>query len=195
MSPPAGVGLQAGIIQVLGAARPLAKLPSNLVRKALTTLSSRGEIVHTVHFAPNWFADLYKVFSTCNVYLRLCWLKAISGAWCTSARFPLSPQHSCLYGCAARDELNHYLICPVLWQIARESLSLSEDSVLVEERLCCIHPSLSKLQLLAFAHTLYHANVNDTCVVFRNGCLACPRVVQSRAAQVDRNIKRNMILQ
>ena len=128
------------------------------------------------------------------MYLRLCWLKAISGAWCTSARFPLSPQHSCLYGCAARDELNHYLICPVLWQIARESLSLSEDSVLVEERLCCIHPSLSKLQLLAFAHTLYHANVNDTCVVFRNGCLACPRVVQSRAAQVARNIK-HMILQ
>ena len=73
-------------------------------------------------------------------------------------------------------------------------LSLAEDSVLVEERLCCIRPSLSKLQLLAFAHTLYHANANDTCVVFRSGCLACPRVVQSRAAQVARNI-RHMILQ
>ena len=95
-----------------------------------------------------------------------------------------------MYGCAARDELNQYLIiCPVLWQIARESLSLSEDSVLVEERLCCIRPTRCKLQLLAFAHTLYHANVNDTCVVFRNGCLACPRVVQSRAAQVARSFK------
>ena len=64
MSPPAGIGLQAGISQVLSAARPLAKLPSNLVRKALTTLSSRGDIVDTVHFAPDWFADLYKVLTT-----------------------------------------------------------------------------------------------------------------------------------
>ena len=57
-------------------------------------------------------------------------------------------------------------------------------------------PTRCKLQLLALVHTVYHANLNYTFVVFCNGCFACPSIVHSRAAQVARNIKHtSMILQ
>ena len=49
----------------------------------------------------------------------------------------------------------HYLICPVLWQIAIEIIG-HESSVHIGSRLCFCLPSETKLKRLAIAHTVYH---------------------------------------
>ena len=95
------------------------------------------------------------------MFLRMCWLKAITGAWTTTSRMHQDIVWPGIFGCEACDEVKHYLECPILWQFARETLHLQEYSILIGERLCLINPSIPKLKLLAFCHTLYHACKND----------------------------------
>ena len=96
----------------------------------------------------------------------------------------------CIFGCIdSEDELRHYLICPVIWQIARETLNLQEDSISIGERLCLINPSVSKLKLLAFCHSLYHACKNDRECVQSNGQIQSPLIVQNRATDIARFVK------
>lgn len=70
----------------------------------------------------------------CNLYLRLCLLdrsaalmlvQILVNSWATSARYPQQGVFGCLFGCcqlglvlalAHRDELSHYLHCPILWR-------------------------------------------------------------------------------
>ena len=196
-------GFQSAILSVFKCTRSIRdgfnfpiKLQRILEAKARVTLSVKGEVIHPILFTPNWYRELHLLLARCNSFTRLCWLKAVSGAWCTSARFAGAPSKKhchvlpCVFGCNdSVDEICHYLVCPVLWQLARESLSLSESSVFVSERLCFCNPSIEKLNLLAFVHSLYHAVCNDAGCFGAEADLLSPAIVQDRAHQLCRNVR------
>ena len=124
------------------------------------------------------------------LFLKVCWLKAVCGAWCTTSRMSSICRWQCIFGCAdSRDEFIHYLCCPALWQFARETLRIQEDSVMSESRLCLVSPTRSKLRLLAFVHTLYHTLKNDPRCVKPNGMPVNSNLMQRTATEVCRSIK------
>ena len=101
----------------------------------------------------------------------------------------------CIFGCTdARDELNHYLRCPILWCIARDSLGVREDSIQVGHRLGLSEPSAVKFNLLAFCHSLYHSIKNDCACIDTQGMIRDGMIVQRRAGEIARHV-RHMILQ
>ena len=90
-----------------------------------------------------------------------------------------------MFGCEdSRDELCHYLVCPVLWQLALHSLRISEDSILFLHRICVSEPTHLKLQTLAFCHALYHTCVNDTACIDESGMPRSHYLVQKRATEI-----------
>ena len=83
--------------------------------------------------------------------------------------------------------LSHYLVCPVLWQLARQLLNLPELSLSVEHRHGICEPTVDKIRMLAFCHSLYHACVNDT-ECMRSDSLQCTgQVAQLRACELARH--------
>ena len=78
------------------------------------------------------------------------------------------PPWPCIFGCQdARDELNHYLLCPVLWQLVREQIG-PVDSLTVGDRLClaaATPPSRLRLRQLALAHLTYHSCRSDKIII------------------------------
>ena len=96
----------------------------------------------------------------------------------------------CIFGCKdAEHVFSHYVECPILWQFARETLRLQEDSVSLGSRLCIVSPSLCKLRLLAFVHTLYHALKNEPRAVSSDGFPVSPKSMQSFATEISRSLK------
>ena len=55
---------------------------------------------------------------------------------------------------------------------------------MILHRLCIHQPSLSKLQILAFRHVLYHQCVNDPDCIREDGMPRSSPPVQHRAAEV-----------
>ena len=82
--------------------------------------------------------------------------------------------------------LSHYLVCPVLWQLARESLHLPEQTLFVEHRLCLCEATVDKFRMLAFCHSLYHSCVNDTECMNSDGLPLSGQVAQQRACDLAR---------
>ena len=155
-------------------------LESELIKKLRVSLGVHFE---SVHFQPNWFGLIQKAFEGCNIFFRVCWLKAIGGAWTTSARMHETIIHPCIFGCLdCFDEFRHYLICPVLWQLAREALDLREPSCAVGHRLCLSSVSLNSLKLLGFCHLLYHSLRKDSDCFHNDGTIHPSVVIQRRAA-------------
>ena len=129
-----------------------------------------------------WGRATFECLSCVSSYVKMCWLKSVTGAWCTSVRHQIHRGRGCIFGCCGvRDELCHYLSCPVLWHFARDSLGIQEDSILVLHRLCISFPSSVKLKTLAFCHALYHACINDSHCIASDGVLMSACIVQSRA--------------
>ena len=89
----------------------------------------------------------------------------------------------------AKDVYSYYIECPILWQFARETLRLQEDSVSLASRLCIVSPSLCKLRLLAFVHTLYHALKNEPRALLADGFPVSPQSMQSFATEINRSLK------
>ena len=59
----------------------------------------------------------------------MVWWKSVCGAWTTSHRLHEINQLPCVFGCTdSKDTLSHYLVCPVLWQLAREVCPNEESS-------------------------------------------------------------------
>jgi len=154
--------------------------------KRLTLAAFRASIPA---LPPLWFvAGVKIVLASLPHFLRMCWLKTISGGWCTSVRLHSVKDRPCIFGCTgSKDMLSHYLVCPVLWQLARESLHLPEPSLFVEHRLCLCEPTVDKLRMLAFCHCLYHACVNDTECMKSDGLPCTGQVVQLRACELARH--------
>ena len=163
------------------------ELDRALARK--TAVSLGLEASRSIKLRTSWFTDLNRLLEVSCLFLRVCWLKAIAGAWCTSVRLHTAIQWPCIFGCDARDELVHYLVCPILWQFARETLRLPEPSLLIEARLALVEPSIDKLRALAFVHTLYHSCRNDPGCVDPEGHICTPERVQYRASQLCRSVR------
>ena len=123
------------------------------------------------------------------MFYRVCWIKAVAGGWCTSHRLHLDPLLPCIFGCEDRDEIKHYIVCPVLWQLCRENLAYTEDSISIVSRLCIAEPTIDKLRALSFCHSLYHACVNDSMC---NSCVGIPEsgpILQQGACDIARYVK------
>jgi len=147
--------LQAGVIKILGSIRKPPNLDTLLAIRAVKTLGN--ELCTNIHMRIDWFQSLQAVLVETKPFLRVCWLKAIAGAWCTTVRMGEPLKWPCIFGCDARDEVKHYLNWPVLWQIALECLGGGEMSIFVGDRLCLKEPSVQKLRRLALTHYVYHA--------------------------------------
>ena len=80
------------------------------------------------------------------------------------------------------DEFRHYLICVVLWQLAREALDIRESSCAVGHRLCLSSVNLNKPKLLGFCHVLYHSLRKDSNCFDSNGTVRSGEIVQRRAS-------------
>ena len=79
--------------------------------------------------------------------------------------------------------------CPVLWQLAREALSVSEQYFTLEHRLCFIDCSVDKLRLLAYVHLLYHALKNDRDCVQRDGLIKSSNYVQQKSSNLVKALR------
>ena len=159
-----------------------------LNRKLSVTLN--GPLFDSILLEEGWWRDLRSMLHEVNIFLRVCWLKAIAGAWTTTTRMHEDNVWSCIFGCIdTEDCIQHYLVCPILWQLGREALNLREDSIFIGERLCLVTPTADKLRLLAFCHTLYHSLKNDKECVLDDGRLRTAPLLQSRAQDVSRFCK------
>ena len=140
------------------------------------------------HLSPTWWDDLHCLWSNVKIYLRVCWLRTISGAWTTTHRMGEERVWQCMFGCPNEDDnLLHYLVCPILWQIAC-GVFKGEESLSVSERLCLQSPSVVKLQRLSVCHSVYHACKNHpACTV--NGFPASALIVQNRGYEFSRAMK------
>ena len=96
-------GIQAAVLGILSLSDRSHDLSHDLARKTCTTLGA--ECAESIQLLPTWFQDLQVILDQCTSFLRMCWLKAILGAWCTSVRLHSDPSWPCIFGCAhAADE-------------------------------------------------------------------------------------------
>ena len=105
-------------------------------------------------------------------------------SWTTSHRMHEDNKLPCIFGCSnsdccAADTIGHYMICPSLWQLARE-VCPDEESPSFASRLCLVTPSRDKLTRLGIVFGIYHACKNDQVSISSAGPTS-PSVVQSRA--------------
>ena len=140
-------------------------------------------------FPVSWYPTVEKLLLESPLYLRMCWIKAVSGGWCTSHRLHLDPLLPCIFGCEEKDEIRHYLLCPVLWQLCREYINYNETSKSIESRLCIAEPTIDKLRALSFCHSLYHACINDSVCIDNGGNVCCSSIVQQRASEISRYVR------
>ena len=135
--------------------------------------------------AQDWFVQLHSVLYSVKHYVRMCWLKTVAGAWTTTVR---THEHkntdvvawNCIFGCSSEsDQLDHYMCCPILWNIVGSVLPGEEYFSLVY-RIGFEKPTKMNLQRLAIAHGIYHQCKHDSvCIV--NCTPAAPLILQSRA--------------
>jgi len=181
-------GIQTAVLKILSIDESCAVLSSALYDKCLVTFPIESCGVICKQF--DWFPKLEELFKSVNSFLRMCWLKAIGGAWTTTARMPEPVKWPCVFGCLdCRDEIRHYMQCPVLWQLAREALSISEQQFTLGHRLCFIDCSVDKLRLLAYTHLLYHTIKNDSECVQSNGQIKCTQFIQQKCSNVVKALR------
>ena len=180
-------GVQSAAIQAFSVKEKVRDLSQELAGKLCVTLGS--ELANRIPAPVVWFSSLECLLTRCPLFVRVCWLKAISGAWCTSRRLHTGANLPCVFGCDAADEFLHYIVCPVLWLFPGEHLGHREDSLAIEARLCLVEPSIAKLRALAFVHTLYHAVMHDSACFTSDSEVKPPRVVQARASDMCRHVR------
>jgi hypothetical protein len=172
---------QSAALSALSSGLKCKDLAAHLSTKLAVTLKP----LYSVEDLPRqWGRATIECLSSVSSYIKMCWLKSVAGAWCTGVRLQTHKGRGCIFGCVdTRDELCHYLICPALWQIARDTLGIQEASVLILHRLCISEPSPVKLKILAFCHALYHACINDAHCIAADGVPRCSSIVQHRASE------------
>ena len=123
-----------------------------------------------------------------KIHCRMVWWKTVCGAWTTSHRMHEADQLPCIFGCTdAKDTMCHYMICPVLWQLAREAYPLEASSAL-SSRLCLVSPSKDSLNRLSIAFGIFHAVKNDSACSFAAATASSPSFVQSCAVGFARSL-------
>ena len=99
-------------------------------------------------------------FRKCPRSVQTAVFKTILNSWSTTYRLQEAILLPCIFGCeGCKDELQHYLTCPILWTIATSSASLPAPflSLSPREKICLFTPSESGFRLLSLAYRGYHA--------------------------------------
>ena len=79
-----------------------------------------------ISLSPDWHIPLFLAFSSVRVYVKMCWLKTIAGAWCTTHRLAEPVKLTCVFGCVEEhDTFLHYILCPSVWHICAAALGCS----------------------------------------------------------------------
>ena len=181
-------GIQSAVCKTLSHDESCAGLSRAIIDKCLVTFTV--EQCGIISMQDDWFPKFKELFKGVSSFLRMCWLKAIGGAWTTTWRMHEPIKWPCIFGCTdCLDEIQHYLFCPILWQLGREALSISEHHFCLGHRLCFIDCSLDKLRLLAYVHLLYHALKNDRECVQCNGQIKSSFLVQKKSSNLVKSLR------
>ena len=99
----------------------------------------------------------FKIMRTFRKHEATQILKTWCNSWATSYRYHEDTLHGCLLGCPDQaDRLEHYLSCPIIWNLARGAYPLLDfESIL--KRLCVVEPCTESLKVLAATFPSYHA--------------------------------------
>ena len=144
-------GIQTAVLKILPVDESRTVLDCDLFDKCLITYPV--ELCSILNKQVDWFPNLEELFKSTNSFLRMCWLKAIGGAWTTTTRMHELRNWPCVLGCIdCQDEIRHYMQCPFLWRLAREALTISEEHISLGHRLRFIDCSVYKLRLLAYTY-------------------------------------------
>jgi len=174
---------QSAALSVLSVDCKVVSLADELHKKLKVTFDYSAP--YDLPAAANWWPDCHSVLLSVSPYLKTCWLKTIGGGWCTGTRLSTARERPCIFGCPdTRDEMCHYLACPILWQLAFETLGIEEESIFFLNRICVISPTPDKLKALAFCHSLYHSIANDPECISVTGMPFNSARVQRRASEV-----------
>ena len=117
----------------------------------------------------------------------MCLFKSFIGALTTSIRMHESIRRGCLFGCSEScDDIQHYIVCSPLWQIACQALEVN-DPFNIEERLCLVRASPIRAQLLSLVFCLYYAvhGITRGTRGTVSGTL-CPRFIQQSVVEQER---------
>ena len=170
---------QSAVFSALAVDLSAGDIDHDLRSKLVITLKS---VVGKDSIPPTWQCNTKAVLKLNTSFIKMCWLKSLIGGWCTGVRLHSFHERQCIYGCLdCKDDLMHYLVCPILWQLAREVLCVQEVSFLILDRLCIGEPTEIKFKTLAFCHALYHCCVNDAMCMHDDGTPRDSRTVQLRA--------------
>ena len=146
-------------------------------------ITFNNDIAYKLIFPGNWYEVLSTVLRQCKPYVGMCVFKTFIGAWTTSSRMSEPVCRPCLLGCTdGADNINHYIQCSPLWQIARSALGIV-DPFEFSNRLCLVAPTPGNAQLLALVYTLYH-NAHNT--FSRDGVSPSPRATQKNLVEASR---------
>ena len=166
----------------------VSNIQSELSKKILKTFES--DIAYSIDFPGNWYNDLMPVSKVCKPYVGMCLFKTYIGGWTTSSRMHERDLRSCLLGCPeCGDNINHYIQCSPIWQIACGALGV-EDPFTYSKRLCISSPSPDNAQLLALVFTLYH-NAHSLCSA--DDVSPSPRVVQQSLVEAARVFRLHVV--
>ena len=151
--------VQSAVIQVLRPRERHSNLEKMLRVKLAVTLGF--DHAHLIPLPPGWCLAVYSMLQHCKICTRMCWLKIVVGGWTTTHRMHEPHLWNCMFGCEGHEDVQaHYMCCPILWQLANETIP-GEDSSQVLDRLCLNGASMNKLRRLSIAHGIYHACKND----------------------------------
>jgi len=150
---------QAWFTNIYSGSESFSNIQLELGMKILKTFES--DIAYSLYFPGNWYNDLIPTLRYCKPYVGMCIFKTYIGGWTTSSRMHERDLRSCLLGCrGSGDNINHYMQCSPLWQIACAALGV-DDPFDFSKRLCIVSPSPDNAQLLALVFSLYHSAHNS----------------------------------
>ena len=97
----------------------------------------------------------------------------------------------CLFGCSdCVDNINHYMQCSPLWQIACQALDI-RDPFSFSERLCLVAPTPDNAQLLALVFLVYHS-AHQQARSCDDDVRPDPRSVQRNAVEAARGLRHHV---
>ena len=181
--------VQAKVMIALQASFVVPDVASFLATKLKVTLSADlYDSISGTFVDSQWLTSLIEIMQEVKIHCRMVWWKTVCGAWTTSHRMHEADQLPCVFGCTdAKDTLCHDLICPVLWQLAREVCPLEVSSDL-PSRLSLVSPSRDSLNRLSIAVGIFHAVKNDMHCSFSSASASTPSFVQARAVGFARSV-------
>ena len=179
---------QAWYTNIYSGPESLSNIQFELTSKILKTFEL--DIAYSLEFPGDWYNKLTPILRQCKPFVGMCIFKTYIGGWTTSSRMHERDLRLCLLGCSdCIDNINHYIQCSPLWQIACAALGV-EDPFSYSKRLCIVSPSPDNAQLLALVFSLYHS-AHNSCT--RDVVSPSPRAVQKNLVEAARAYRQHII--